>query len=169
MTTTRTVMLTSVRLRLRLLDDDDVPFLRLLNDNPNVHRFTGDGIVPDDAAALAILRTRIYPQVAQHGVGRWAVERTVDDVVLGWCGLRWDEEHAHFDLGYRFFEEHWGRGYTTEAAAACLAWGRARFPSARIVGRVRVENHASVRVLEKLGLHVIGHDDDVDGRVAVYA
>ena len=168
MTTTRTVMLTTARLRLRRMDDEDAPQLRLLNDNPNVHRFTGDGPVVDDAAALDILRNRIYPQVAQYGVGRWAVERTVDDRWLGWCGLRFDEGHAQFDLGYHFFEQHWGLGYATEAAHACLVWGRAQFPTARIVGRVRVENVASVRVLTKLGMRLTGFDDDVDGRVATY-
>lgn len=144
--------------------------LRVLNDNPNVYRYTGDGPLADDAAALEILRTRVFPQYEEYGVGRWAVDLHEQGalVFIGWCGLRWDEDQGSYDLGYRFFEDRWGKGYATEAAGATLAWGRARFPDARMVARARIENHPSIRVLEKIGMKVCGREHDVDGEVVVY-
>ncbi len=139
---------------LRQLTESDAAFLRKLNENPNVYRYTGDGPLADDAAALDILRTRIFPQYAKHGVGRWAVELVEprDSPPIGWCGLRWDEAEHHYDLGYRLLEEHWGRGYATEAARATVSWARERFPGARIVARARIENAPSLRILEKVEL-----------------
>jgi RimJ/RimL family protein N-acetyltransferase len=147
------VLFTSARLRARHFVDADAPMLRALNDSEHVRRYVGDGVVVDDDAALTILRTRMYPQMRDHGVGRWAIELLASGAFIGWCGLRFDGDTATYDLGYRFFEEHWGRGYATEAALATMAWARANLPpSARIVGRAHVENRASIRVLEKCGL-----------------
>jgi [ribosomal protein S5]-alanine N-acetyltransferase len=164
------LLIETERLRLRHFTEEDAPLLRALNENPNVYRYTGDGPLADDAAALDVLRTRIFPQAREHRVGRWAVELRRDDgpVFIGWCGLKWDGETATFDLGYRFFEEHWGRGYATEAATATLAWARVHLPDARIVARARVENTASIYVLEKVGLRAIGEERDEDGEVVVF-
>ena len=161
----------TARLRLRQLTEGDASFLRRLNDNPNVYRYTGDGPLADDAAALAVLHTRIFPQYARHGVGRWAVELLGEapaHATIGWCGLRFDEAEGQYDLGYRFLEEHWGRGYATEAARATLSWARERLPGARIVARARVENTASHGVLRRMGMVPVGEDDDCDGRVTLY-
>jgi RimJ/RimL family protein N-acetyltransferase len=165
------VILEAPRLRLRQLDEGDAAFLRQLNDDPRVHRYTGDGPLPDDDAALDILRSRIFPQYTKHRVGRWAVERDDDRggyVAIGWCGLRFDEDDGTFDLAYRFFEDRWGNGYATEAVSATLAWARTRFPDTPIVARVDVSNHASRRVLEKVGMTYLGTEQDADGLVAVF-
>lgn len=146
---------------------DDAPTLKALNDNANVYRFTGDGPLPDAAAARDILRNRILPQYERFGVGRWAVIRKSDSAFLGWCGLRFDADVSRYDLGYRFFEEYWGQGIATEAALATMAWFRPRFPGAHVVARARVENTPSIRVLEKLGLVAEGHEDADDGRYVV--
>jgi RimJ/RimL family protein N-acetyltransferase len=152
------------------LTESDVAFLRKLSDNPNVYRYTGDGPLADDEAALEILRTRIFPQYANHRVGRWAVElkEPQECPTIGWCGLRWDEAEKHYDLGYRLLEEFWGCGYATEAARATVSWAREQFPGARIVARARIENAPSLRILEKIGLVPFTQDDDCDGRVTVF-
>jgi RimJ/RimL family protein N-acetyltransferase len=38
----------------------------------------------------------------------------------------------------------------------------------RIVGKALVGNASSIRVLEKIGMHFAGQQDDSDGTVAVY-
>jgi len=163
------VVIETPRLRLRHLTEDDAAFLVALNANPNVYRFTGDGPLADVDAALVILRTRIFPQYERFGVGRLAVCLKDGNTPIGWCGLRFDADEARYDLGYRLLEEHWGQGFATEAASATLSWARAQLPSARITARARVENDASLRVLDKLGLVRVGEADDCDGRVIVFA
>lgn len=56
------------------------------------------------------------------------------------------------DIGFRFFEEEWNKGYGTESAAACLKYGFETLKFNRIIGRVMKENAASIKVLQKIGL-----------------
>jgi [ribosomal protein S5]-alanine N-acetyltransferase len=164
----RTILETP-RFILREMTEADADQLVRLNANPNVIRYVGEGPVAGTEAALELLHTRVFPQYARHGVGRWAVIRKDDDRYVGWCGLKYLEDTREYDLGYRFYEEHWGRGYATETARAVLDWARAHLPNVRIVGKAHVDNSASIRVLEKLGLRFEAHaDDPVLGRLAVY-
>src|SRR5262249_51803750 len=55
------------------------------------------------------------------------------------------------EIGYAFYPEYWGRGLATEIAAACLAHGR-RLGVPSLVAIINPENHASQRVLTKVGL-----------------
>jgi len=56
------------------------------------------------------------------------------------------------DIGFRFFKQHWGKGYATEAGKACIEYGFSTLNLPKIVGRVMKDNVASIRVLEKLGM-----------------
>jgi RimJ/RimL family protein N-acetyltransferase len=152
--------LRTARLAMRELTAADAADLARLNEHPNVARFTGDRPI-DAVGALDVIERIIAPQYRAHGVGRWAVVRIADGAFIGWCGLKYHPAEDVYDVGYRLLPEHWGAGYASEAAAAVLAWGRARLPSARIVAWVHVENTASARVLEKIGMvraSVAGHD-----------
>jgi RimJ/RimL family protein N-acetyltransferase len=56
------------------------------------------------------------------------------------------------DFGFVLNRRHWGHGYATEAAGAMLDWLKSLGAIGRIVATCDVENVASARVLEKLGL-----------------
>ena len=66
-------------------------------------------------------------------------------------------EHHQGELGFIAHPAHWGKGYTTEAAAALLELGFETFGLHRIVGRLEARNAASARVLEKLGMRKEAH------------
>ncbi len=163
-----TALLETPRLRLREMTEADADDLWRLNANPNVVRYVGEPPLADRDAALEVLRTRVFPQYREHGVGRWAVVLRDGGAYLGWCGLKYLAATREYDLGYRFFEEQWGKGYASEAAGAVLAWGRRTLPGARIIGQAYLANHRSIRVLEKLGLKLERHVDDAEGTLAIY-
>ena len=48
--------------------------------------------------------------------------------------------------------KYWNQGYATEAAEACLIYGFETLGIPRIIGRASKNNHASRRVLEKIGM-----------------
>ena len=56
--------------------------------------------------------------------------------------------------------------FATESAIACLELGFHKFNLQQIVGRARKENIASIKVLEKIGLHY-WKDFDFDGEEGV--
>lgn len=57
------------------------------------------------------------------------------------------------DIGYRFLPEVWGRGLATEVCRFFLDYGRTTLKLKRIVGIVDINNHASIKVLTKIGMH----------------
>lgn len=172
-----TLHLTSARLRLRPITLDDVGELVRLNDDPIVHRFTGDGPV-DAATAARIVTDVITPQYAR-GIGRLAVcihAGTAAGAFLGWCGLKWHDVGAFdgddagfYDLGYRFHVDARGHGYATEAAAAVLDDADLHLPGARILARIDPQNAASLRVAHKLGFVFFREIDDDGQRLALFA
>ncbi len=137
------------RLLLREFKEEDAPGLLELNDDPEVQRFTGDPPFPTLKAARQFVVE--YPEYRRTGYGRWAVLCKADGAFLGWCGLKLNEEEE-VDLGFRFLRRCRGRGFATEAAAACLDYGFRSLQLEKIVGRAMTENKASIRVLEKIGM-----------------
>lgn len=56
-------------------------------------------------------------------------------------------------LGFGIATKFWGLGYATEIAARAIRYGFADLGLHRISADVAVENHASQRVLEKIGMN----------------
>jgi len=150
-------ILETPRLYLRELCTDDAEHFYRLNLNPNVIRYTGNTAFASVAEAREFLEN--YDDYQKNGYGRWAVIEKASGTFVGWCGLKYDEATAETDIGFRFFEEHWNRGFATESALACIRYGFEQLGLTSIVGRAMRANAASVRVLEKAGLQHMGSFD----------
>lgn len=161
-------MLETQRLILREMTEADAGNLFALSQNPNVTRYIpGEPPLETQEQALAVLRERVFPQHAL-GLGRWACIEKSTGAFIGWCGIKHIPEDGEYDVGYRFFEQYWGNGYATEAGAAVCEFAREKLAGKRVVGKAMLDNHASRRVLEKLGL-VFERNAEEDGCVvAVY-
>jgi len=148
------IILETSRLYLRLMTVADAANACELNSDPEVIRYTGDDPFENVEEAATFLKN--YKDFEKFGVGRWAVIRKEDGAWLGWCGLKYLPETGEVDLGYRLHQRYWGHGYATEAAKACVVYGFEKFNYPFIIGRVLLENTASIKVLEKCGLKLIG-------------
>lgn len=144
-------ILQTPRLILRELNADDAQRFYDLNLNPNVVKYTGDKPFASVLEAEDFLIN--YNDYERNGYGRWAVISKESGEFLGWCGLKFDENET--DIGFRFFEEFWNKGYATESAKACLDFGFRELGLNEIVGRAMKENIGSVKVLEKIGMEFI--------------
>ncbi|MCL2863878.1 MAG: GNAT family N-acetyltransferase [Methanimicrococcus sp.] len=85
--------------------------------------------------------------------------------LFGSGGLIWEEDWQLFQVGYNIMKSHWNRGYATEAMKEILAFAAAHLGIKKVAGGHAKENHASAKVLEKLGF-VYDRDDitpHVDG------
>ena len=80
----------------------------------------------------------------------WVITVKPDDRAAGSVACR-VRGHA-VDLGYVLSREYWGRGYATEAAKAVFEWAARLEGVQRIWATCDVDNVASVRVLEKIGM-----------------
>lgn len=138
------------RLILRELNTDDAENFYKLNLNPNVIKYTGNSAFKDINEAREFLEN--YHDYKLNGFGRWAVIDKSNNEFLGWCGLKYDKNLDETDIGFRFFEEYWNKGFATESAKACIDYGFENLNLKTIIGRAMSENTASIKVLEKIGL-----------------
>ena len=150
-------LLKTERLILREFAPEDADGFFRMNQHPEVLRHTGDRPFIDPTEALHFITN--YDHYDRYGYGRWTVRHRRDDLYLGFCGLRFHPGSGATDLGFRLAREHWGRGYATEAAGACLRYGFGALGLPRIIGRARRANRASIRVLEKIGMTLQGTFD----------
>ena len=154
------------RLLLRQFIIEDAQDFYELNADPEVTKYTGDTAFANVAAAEHFIRN--YHPYTIEGMGRWAVLRKADGVYLGWCGLRYVPELSEVDLGYRFCKKYWGQGYATESSRACLDYGFQVLRLKKIVARAINENSASIRVMEKIGMHFVGAKDFIEHPGVLY-
>jgi RimJ/RimL family protein N-acetyltransferase len=144
------------RLALRELTDDDAPFMLELLNEPGWIRFIGDRGVRDVEGALQYLRKGPMPMYREHGFGLYAVMRKADGEPLGVCGLIKRAGLDDVDLGFALLARHERQGYGIEAARAVLAHAEHGLGIARVVAITTVDNVASMRLLERIGMRFEG-------------
>jgi ribosomal-protein-alanine N-acetyltransferase len=139
------------RLYLRQFSMADFNDLSTIRSDPEVMRFIGNG-QPHSMDQVRDALGGILSVWKQHGFGRWAVVHKPDKKLMGWCGLAFLDNTDEIEIGYGIAKEYWGRGFTTEAAAASLRYGFEELKLNRIVAVAMPENIASRRVMEKIGM-----------------
>ena len=141
------------RLLLRPFRVDDIPNVHnVLDTDPEVKRYTGGVCSYERTAAYFQGVIQASAQNPQALV-RWAVIHRAENRLIGWCGL----QPLYFDpprveLGYGLARAYWGHGLATEAAQAMLDYGFDTLMLPTIVSAIHPNNHASRRVVEKIGM-----------------
>jgi ribosomal-protein-alanine N-acetyltransferase len=88
----------------------------------------------------------------EHGFGPWVVIHKPDQQLIGHCGLRYWPGSSDIEVLYALDKHYWGQGLATEGARASLRYGFEHLHLERIMAAALVENQASRRVLEKIGM-----------------
>lgn len=150
-------MLETPRLLLREVVADDAEGFFILDSDPEVARYVGGRPVQDLEQCKKVIAF-VQSQYERFGIGRWAVVLKETGAFIGWAGLKRMADEAvnghtgFMDIGYRFQRRHWGKGYATEAAAACLRYGFETMDLPEICAFAETGNAASRHVLRKIGL-----------------
>jgi [ribosomal protein S5]-alanine N-acetyltransferase len=141
------------RLALRPLRDDDAAAVAAGAGDRRVARFLIQVPSPYPIAlARRWVRGRIEWWELGRGVTLAIAHRDAPDDLLGTVSLRRFARDRRAELGYWLAASAWGRGFATEAAQALVDFGFRECGLARIYAQVLAGNHASMRVLEKLGM-----------------
>ena len=159
----------TARLRLREFMPADVDAIHALDSDPRVMRFIGDGsTATPEAAALAI--DRIRRRYTEHpGQGVWHASRRDDGRFVGWVSLKFAGESEDVEVGYRLVASAWGAGFATELARSMLERGFDLLRLDRIIGVTHPDNHASQRVLAKIGMRDEGWGRYYDRDLRLFA
>mgnify|MGYP000751466211 CR=1 FL=1 len=132
--------ITTERLLLRCLTNNDWPVLERVLTDVDVRRFLGG---PVDDELLTKLSTSELGD--QHG----AFAVVVDQLVVGTVSI--DHERDDRELSYQLLPEHWGNGYAEEASRAVLDWAWRTTDSPSLIAVTQTANARSLGLLDRLG------------------
>lgn len=146
--------LETARLILRPFVQSDLAALAEIFADHRVMRYlpAGQGISRERTQAAL---SRYIESWEPRGHGLNAVIEKANQRLIGHCGLVQLDYTDEIELAYGFAHSHWGQGYATEAARACVGFGFEMLKLGQIVAIVVPANTASQRVLEKLGMQYV--------------
>ncbi|MCF6136546.1 GNAT family N-acetyltransferase [Pseudalkalibacillus berkeleyi] len=137
---------------LRLVTKDDAAFiLNLLNDSTWI-KFIGDKGVRTIEDAENYIVSGPLQMYSKYGYCLYLTELKEDRIPLGLCGLIKRDGLEDTDIGFGFLSEYQAKGYAYEAASATLEYGIKQLELKRIVAITSTDNHASSKLLEKIGM-----------------
>lgn len=150
------------RLILREILISDAKGMFELDSNPMVHKYLGREPIKTKLQAVDVIQF-IREQYKERGIGRFATIEKSSGEFMGWSGLKLNldekeelnEIRNFYDIGYRFIPGFWGKGYATESALAVLDFGFNELDIKTICGAAEIDNMASNKVLQKIGLQFI--------------
>jgi [ribosomal protein S5]-alanine N-acetyltransferase len=133
-----------------------------------VMRFISSG--PDRSPAQTRTRIESYRE-HQDGFGysKWIVLEKWSGRPIGDSGLIHVKGSTEIELGYRISKSHWGEGLATEVAEAWLTYGFEKLGLDRIIAFAHPDHRASIRVMEKVGMHFDRPDRIYGVECLVYA
>ena len=144
-------ILTTDRLLLREMAADDLSFIGEMLNDPIVMEYYPDSIVLRGAQVWLERQLKRY---REDGHGLWLALRASDLKPVGQIGLTLQNVNGRVEteVGYLLHRSHWGFGYATEGARACVSYGAEVLKRDRIVALIRPENLPSQAVAQRLGM-----------------
>jgi RimJ/RimL family protein N-acetyltransferase len=173
--------LESVRLVLRRVAPDDLPFFTRLHALPEVAQHLYPGGRPRSPEETAVWLQYTLASYEQLALGYLAVVRKEDGALIGRCGLMdlvvesatpehgvrrgwFGREQApagvaltfETELGYTFDRAVWGQGFATEAARCVRDYARDVLRLPYTISAILPQNARSRRVAERSGARAAG-------------
>ena len=158
--TERDVVLTTPRLTLTSWVPGDVAALLEVHSDPESMRFVRHGR-PESRVETEQLVDHYRAEHAARGWTKWRLA-DAEGGLVGRAGFGGDATDRQLALMIR--RSHWGRGLATEIAEALVGWHLSHAGGMPLRAIAAVGNHASVRVLQKVGFVEVG-TEDFDGTV----
>ena len=147
------VVLGTERLTLRHLTLGDVDAVFAVIGDPETMKFYPQRFTRQDAVRWV---TKSQERYRRDGYGLFAVVLKSNGEVIGTCGLMLQDIEGGpvLEVGYHFRREHWGHGYATESARACMTYAFERLGAEKVVSLILPENVPSRRVAGRNGMTV---------------
>lgn len=149
---TRKQILETERLFLREVGTEDAAFVLDLLNQPSFKKYIGDRGVRTLDQAREYIKTRFSNSYRDNGFGLYLMELKEDATPVGVCGFVRRDALPDPDIGFALLPQFEKRGYAFEAASAMMHYGRETLGLTRVLAITTLDNAASGRLLEKVGL-----------------
>lgn len=149
-------MFETERLLLRSTSVDDAAFIFELLNTPKWLKYIGDRNVTSVESAKEYIKAKMLPQLEKLGYSNYTLIRKSDSKKIGTCGLYDRDGLEGIDIGFAFLPEFENEGYGYESANKLKNIAFDKFGIKEINAITKKDNIPSQKLLEKLGLKLIG-------------
>jgi [ribosomal protein S5]-alanine N-acetyltransferase len=144
-------IITTPRVVLRWISEDDIDSLYEIFSSPQVMRYWSSPPLADREAA-ADLQREIADGNESETMLKWGLALRDSNTVIGTTTLfNLSLDNGRAELGYAMAHAHWGKGYMNEALTALVSHAFEVMELRRLEADVDPRNVASIRTLERLG------------------
>ena len=144
-------IITTPRVVLRWISEDDIDSLYEIFSSPQVMRYWSSAPLPDREAA-ADLQREIADSNESETMFKWGLALRDSNTIIGTTTLfNLSRDNGRAELGYAMAHAHWGKGYMNEALKALVSHAFEVMELRRLEADVDPRNAASIRTLERLG------------------
>ena len=157
------LVIETARLKLRPFVEADVEAIFPVVSQPEFPKQMSWAAHRERGETLEWVKSQIAA-IAENTGCAWAI--LVDNRAVGCVSfdeIEWQLRALRVDrteLGYWLAPAHWGKGLMTEAASAVVRFGFETIGLHKVTTRCFGENHASRRVIEKVGFRFVGRAED---------
>lgn len=146
-------LFTSERLGFRKWKDADLDPFASLNDDPEVMKYFPRCFTREESKNAM---DRFNECLALRNYTFFAVDRLDSNEFIGFIGLYYTAYELPFcpctEIGWRLSKIHWGNGFATEGAKACLEYGFEELGLSEIYAWTATTNTPSENVMKKIGM-----------------
>jgi len=164
------IILETNRLLFRHQILDDLDALWALYCDPEITKY-----IPDAPRSREEAKEELEWHMHGHPrfpeLGLWATIHKETGRFIGRCGLLpWTiDGQQEVEVAYTIAQEYWGQGLGTEAAHAILNYGFEKLNLSRLICLIELENAASQKVAEKIGMSFERESRDDKGPFLIYS
>jgi len=143
-------IVTTERLYLEIIEERHFEDLYSLLSNEEVQKHFPSTLNREETKAFY---DKVQSRYRDDGYCFLAVKRTQDNQFLGICGLLKQEVENEFqmEIGYRFLNQFWGKGYATEAVNGCVQYVKEKRLFEQLIILSVPENIPSINVAKRCG------------------
>lgn len=161
-------VITSSRVVLRWISEDDIDGLYEVFGDPKVMRYWSSPPLANREAAAALQR-EIASGNENNSMFKWGLALRESNSVIGTTTLfNLNLDNGRAELGYAMGSAYWGKGYMHEALQALLSHTFEVMNLRRLEADVDPRNAGSIRTLERLGFQregLLRERWDVNGEI----
>ena len=144
-------VITTPRLSLRWIGEDDVDALYEIFSDPQVVRYWAFGPLANREAAAAMQREMAESNLTDIS-WRWGIALRDSNQLIGTATLfNLSLSNGRAEIGYAMGRAHWGKRYMNEALTALVIHAFETVQLRRLEADVDPRNTPSIRTLERLG------------------